>query len=376
MNLTFTEEQDILRKFAADFLNGKFPKKVIKEVEASEQGYLSEAWKEMVELGWLGLPFEDKYGGAGMTFFDLAVLLEEIGKSAMPGPYFTTVVLGAYPIADFGNEEQKQKYLPQVAAGNSIITLAIYEDSGAIEINSIKTKAVNSGGKWIINGSKMFVPFANVSNSIICIARTDDNKGSDSALSLFIIDMSTPGISIENLDSVFGKMCKITLTNVEVPGENILGNQGEGWKYIDTIISKAEAATCALMSGMAQQAFDMTVQYAKDRKQFGRPIGSFQIIQHYCADMFIELDGMKLSAYQAAWKLSEGLEAKEEISIAKAWAIKAANIIMALAHQVHGAIGSTLEYDLHYYTRGLKAAELMFGNGDYHREIIAQKIGL
>jgi alkylation response protein AidB-like acyl-CoA dehydrogenase len=193
MNLSFTEEQDILRKFAADFLTSKFPKKYIKEIEESEPGYSADAWKEMVELGWLGLPFEDKYGGAGMSFVDLAVLLEEIGKSAMPGPYFSTVVLGASPIADFGTEEQKQKYLPVVASGNAVMTLAIYEDSGSLDAKSIATKAVKSGDGWKISGAKMFVPFAHVANYMLCVAKTDEKANPEDSLTIFIVDMKILG---------------------------------------------------------------------------------------------------------------------------------------------------------------------------------------
>ncbi len=376
MNLTFNEEQDILRKFASDFLTDKFPKKGIKELEATDAGYSPAIWKEMVELGWLGLPFSDKYGGAGMTFMDLAVLLEEIGKSAMPGPYYATVLLGAYPIYDFGSEEQKQKFIPGVASGSSIITLACYEMSGEYNADAIQTKAAKSGNDWVINGNKMFVPFAQVANYILCVARTDEKASADKGISIFIVDAKAPGISIEKLESVWGKMSRVVFKDVKVSQNDVLGQINEGWQYMKQIIGKAEAANCVLMAGMASQALDMTVQYAKDRKQFGKPIGTFQIIQHYCADMFIELEGMKLSAYKAAWKIGEGLDAEEDIAIAKAWAVKAANIIMALGHQVHGAIGSTIEYDLHYYTRGLKAGELMFGSGDHHKEKIAQKIGL
>jgi alkylation response protein AidB-like acyl-CoA dehydrogenase len=330
----------------------------------------------MVELGWLGLPFEDKYGGAGMSFVDLAVLLEEIGKAAMPGPYIETVVFGASAIADFGTEEQKQKYLPEVVAGNAIMTLAIYEENGTFDAKEMKTKAVSSGKDWVINGSKMFVPFAHVANYIVCIAKTDDKAEPEKSLSVFIVDAKSPGITKENLDVVSGRMSKVIFKDVKVPAENILGKVNDGSKVAKAVLIKSKAAICMLMAGMAQQAFDMTVQYAKDRMQFGKPIGTFQIIQHYCADMFIELDGMKLGAYKAACKINEGEDAEEDVAIAKAWAVKAANIIMALAHQVHGAIGSTLEYDLHFYTRGLKANELMFGSGDDNKELIAQKMGL
>jgi alkylation response protein AidB-like acyl-CoA dehydrogenase len=167
MDLSFTEEQEILRKFAKDFLDGKFPKKTIREIEASDTGYSAEAWKEMVELGWLGLPFPEKYGGADMTFLDLAVLLEEMGKAAMPGPYFATMMLGAFPIAEFGTEAQKEKYLPAISGGKVISTMAFAESVGTYSPESITMKAVSEGENWVITGMKLFVPFAHVSNYIL-----------------------------------------------------------------------------------------------------------------------------------------------------------------------------------------------------------------
>ncbi len=376
MNLTFTEEQEILRKFASDFLIGKFPKKYVKELEESQEGYSPQIWKEMAELGWMGLPFPDKYGGAGMTPLDQTVLLEEMGKNCAQSPYLATVILGAFPIYDFGSEEQRQRYLPEVISGNLILTLAVVEESGDFKDTSIETTAISAQERWIINGTKLFVPFAHVANYILCAAKTNSDPDPSNRLTLFIVDKNDPGVSCTVMNSIAGKPCEVIFKDVKVGKENIIGELNKGSLYLKSIINRADVAICSEMSGLGQQVLDMTVQYAKDRKQFGKSIGSFQIIQHYAADMFIDLDGMKLNTYKAAWKLSEGLPYDEDIAMAKAWAIQAAEKIIGSAHQIHGAIGSTIEYDLHYYTRRLKAHSLTFGDTKYYRELVAQQMGL
>lgn len=376
MNLTFTEEQEILRKFAKDFMTEKLPKKVLKELEASEDGYSKDMWKEMADLGWMGLPFPEKYGGADMTFMDLAVLLEEMGKAAMPGPYLPAVVLSGMAIYKLGTEEQKQEYLPRIASGATVITMAIDDADELVTTPPNAVKATKEGSSWILEGTKMFVPFAHVADYIICVARTDGKAGAEDGISLFIVDAKDSAIQCNMLQTLVDKYCEVVFNKVKVPEDNILGEQGKTWKEIANLLKIADVAKCCEMGGMAQQVLDMTVDYAKERKQFGRPIGTFQIIQHYCADLFIDVEGIKMSAYQAAWKLSEGLDFEEEVSWAKAFTIKAADRIMALSHQVHGAIGVTMEYDLHYYTRRLKAGELNFGNCAYYTELIAQSIGL
>jgi alkylation response protein AidB-like acyl-CoA dehydrogenase len=376
MNLSFTEEQEILRKFARDFLANKFPKKVLKEVEGSKLGYSLEIWKEMAELGWMGLPFPEKYGGTEMTFLDLAVLLEEMGKACMPGPYFSTVVLGGFPILDVGTEAQKQEYLPQIAQGKAIFTLALTEPSGSYDAASIKAKAVPDGDGWVISGTKLFVPDAHVADYILCVARTEDKAEPEEGLTTFIVETKQPGIGHTVLKTMAGKLCEVVCDGVKVPKETILGQLNQGWSDIKRAIDRAVVAKCCYMVGIAQQVLDMTVEYAKERKQFDRPIGSFQIIQHYCADMLTDVEGMRLSTYQAAWKLSEGLSCTEEAAIARAWAVQAGERVISLAHQIHGAIGVAMEYDLHYYTRSLKACELSFGSADFYREVVAQGMGL
>ncbi len=376
MDLSFTEEQEILRKIARDFLAEKFPKKVVKELEESELGYSPEVWREMAELGWMGLPFPEKYGGTGMTFLDLAVLLEEMGRASMPGPYFSTLILGGLPLLDTGTEAQKEKHLPKIAGGETICTLALTEPSGGYSAASIETTAAPDGDGWAISGTKLFVPDAHVADYLLCVARTDKRAEPDEGLTIFLVDAKSSGLSRTVLRTMADKLCEVVFDKVKVSSENILGELNQGWREVKKIIDRAVVAKCCEMVGMVGQVLDMTVDYAKDRKQFGRPIGSFQIIQHYCADMFTDVEGLRLSTYQAAWKLNEKLPCAEEIAVARSWAAEASERVISLAHQVHGAIGVTMEYDLHYYTRRLKSAQLSFGEVDFYREMVAQGMGL
>ena len=376
MNLTFTEEQEILRKFAKDFMTEKLPKKVLKELEPSAEGYSKEMWKEMADLGWMGLPFPEKYGGSDMTFLDLAVLLEEMGKAAMPGPYLPTVILGGMTIFKYGSEEQKQEYLPKISSGQTIITMAIDEPDKSITTPPDAVKATKDGDSWVIEGAKMFVPYADAADYILCVARTDGKAGSEDGITVFIVDAKDPGVTCNKLETLVDKHSEVIFNKVKVPANNVIGEAGKAWKNVLEIIKIADVAKCCEMAGMAQQVLDMTVDYAKERKQFGKPIGTFQILQHYCADLFINVEGIKMSAYQAAWKLSEGLDFEDEAAWAKTFAIPAADQIMALSHQVHGAIGVTMEYDLHYYTRRLKSGELNFGDREYYTELISSSLGI
>jgi alkylation response protein AidB-like acyl-CoA dehydrogenase len=376
MDLSFTEEQEILRKFAKDFLVEKFPKKYIRELEAGEVGYSPDIWKEMAGLGWMGLPFPENYGGADMTFLDLAVLLEEMGRASMPGPYFPTVLLGAFPIVDAGSEEQKKEFLPKVSMGEQLMTMALTESSGRYNASDIQVKAAKSGDSWTINGTKLFVMDAHVADYILCVAKTGSSSKPEDDISIFIVDAKAPGVEITQLDTISGKYCEVIFKDVKVPDANIVREVNKGWGVVTKTIERAEVAKCCEMVGMAQQVLDMTVDYAKERKQFGKPIGTFQILQHYCADIFTFVEGMRLSTYKAAWMMNEGMSCSNEIAVAKIWAIQAADKIMGLSHQVHAAMGVTIEYDLHYYTRRLKTAELTFGDTKYYSELVSQEMGL
>jgi alkylation response protein AidB-like acyl-CoA dehydrogenase len=374
MKLTLTEEQEMIKKTARDFLSDKCPKTFVTQMEESDTGYSKELWQEMAELGWMGLAFPEKYGGGDMNFLDLAVLLEEMGRACLPSPFFSTVVLGGLPILDLGKEEQKQEYLPKLIGGEKIFTLALTEPGYQnCDAASVTVEATPDDGNYIINGTKLFVPDAHIADHLLCVARTKPENG----ITIFLADAKNPRINCTILKTVAGdKLCEVVFDQMPVPKANILGQPDQEWSAVQKIIERAAVGKCCEMVGNIQRVLEMTVDYAKERKQFDRPIGSFQIIQHYCADMATDIDGARFSTYQAAWMLSEGLPCTKEVAIAKAWIGEASQRVVALAHQIHGAIGVTIEHDLHFYTRRAKAAELAFGDADFYREVVAREMGL
>jgi len=374
MKLTLTEEQEMLRKTARDFLADKCSKEFIKQMEESETGYPRELWQEMAELGWIGLAFPGKYGGGDMSFLDLAVLLEEMGRACLPGPFFSTVILGGLSILDVGSNEQKQEYLPEIIRGEKIFTLALTEPGyDNYDASSVTVAAARNNNNYIINGTKLFVPDAHIADYLLCVAKTKPGNG----MTIFLTDAKNPGIKYTVLKTIAGdKLCEVIFGQMPVPEASILGQLNQGWDVVQKIVQRAAVGKCCEMVGNIQRVLEMTVDYAKERKQFDRPIGSFQAIQHYCADMATDVDGARFSTYRAAWMLSEQLPCTKEIAIAKAWTGKASQRIFALAHQIHGAIGATIEHDLHYYTRRAKAAELAFGDADFYQEVVAREMGL
>src|SRR3972149_4669534 len=368
MNLDFSEEQLMLRDSAREFLTRKLPKKTVRELEESETGHSTEIWKEMAGLGWMGLALPEKHGGAGMTFLDLAVLLEEMGRACLPGPFFSTVVLGALPILDLGSEEQKERYLPGIAGGDLLLTLALTEDSARYDASGIQVTARADGDGYTLNGVKLFVPDAHIADHMLCVARTNEAAKPEDGVTMFIVDARSPGVSCTVLKTIDNeKLCEVVLDNVKVPQDNILGELDRGWPGVERTLQRAAVAKCCDMAGSLQRVFEMTVAYAKERMVSAGPIGAFQAVQHHCANMAIDVNGTMLSAYQAAWKLSEGLPCAWEVAVAKAWASQACPRVIALAHQIHGAIGTTMDHDLHYYTRRTKAAESAFGDADYYQ---------
>jgi alkylation response protein AidB-like acyl-CoA dehydrogenase len=374
MKLTLTEEQEMLKKTARDFLVDKCSKKFVKQMEESETGYSRELWQEMAVLGWIGLAFPGKYGGGDMSFLDLAVLLEEMGRACLPSPFFSAVVLGGLPILDVGSEEQKQEYLPKLIRGEKVFTLALTEPGyHNYDASSVTVEATRDNGNYIISGTKLFVPDAHIADYLLCVARTKPKSG----VTIFLADAKNPRINYTVLKTTGGdKLCEVVFDQIPVLKANILGRLNSGWSAVQKIVQRAAVGKCCEMVGNIQRVLEMTVDYAKERKQFDRPIGSFQVIQHYCANMATDVDSARFCTYQAAWMLSEGLPCTKEVAIAKAWIGEASQRIFSLAHQIHGAIGVTIEHDLHYYTRRAKAAELAFGDADFYREVVAKEMGL
>jgi alkylation response protein AidB-like acyl-CoA dehydrogenase len=298
-----------------------------------------------------------------------------MGRACLPGPFFSTVVLGAMPILENGSEQQKKTFLPKVAEGGLILTLALTEESARYDAGGVRLRATPDGDRFLLNGVKMFVSDAHVADYILCVARTSEGTKPEDGITNFIVDAKTPGITSTVLKTIANdKLCQVVFDNVVVSKEDVLGKVDQGWEAISRVIDRAAAATCCDMVGGLQRVFEMTVAYAKERVVSGGPIGSFQAVQHHCANMAIDVNGAMLSAYQAAWKLSEGIPCAWEIAVAKAWASQAAPRVIALAHQIHGAIGTTMDHELHYYTRRTKAAESAFGDVDFYQWKVVQEI--
>jgi alkylation response protein AidB-like acyl-CoA dehydrogenase len=377
MDLGLTEQQQMLKQSAHDFLVKECPKKLVRDLDESDTGYSKELWKKIADLGWLGLAFPEKYGGNGGNFFDLAVLFEELGYNIMPGPFFSTVVLAGFTLLEAASEEQKEKYINKICSGEMLMTMALTESDGTYSASSINAEAKLKGNDYVLNGIKLFVPDANVADYLLVVARTKKSSNEKDGISIFLVDAKSAGIKCTALKTIArDKLCEVVFDNVKIPKNNIVGAIDRGWPVIESVLKKAAVAKCAEMVGGAQASLDMAVNYAKERIQFNRPIGSFQAIQHYCANMVTDVDGSRFITYKAVWAVSEGLSADKEVSMAKAWTSEAFKRVAVLAHQIFGAIGFTMDHDMHLYFRRAKAGELAYGDADFHRNIVAQHIGL
>lgn len=377
MDIGLSEEQEILKASARDFLARECPKKLVKELDESDKGYSPELWRKMAELGWMGLVFPEEYDGGGGTFRDLVVLLEEMGYNILPGPFFSTIVLGGLPILKAGSEEQKKKFLSRIARGELILTMALTETTASYDASAIAVKASPRNSEYSINGTKLFVTDANVADYLLCVARTKETANPQTGITIFVVDAKTPGIKCTLLETLArDKQNEVVFDNVNVAKENIVGGLDQGWPVIQDTLEKAAVAKCAEMVGGAQAALEMAVNYAKERIQFNRPIGTFQAVQHYCANMVTDVDGARYITYKAAWKLSEGLPATKSVAMAKAWVGDAYQRVTILGQQVFGAIGFTMDHDMHLYYRRARAGAMAFGNSNFHREVVAKELGL
>jgi len=374
MDLGLDEQQEMLKNFARDFLEKECPEQLVRAMEDDEKGYSPELWQKMAQQGWMGLIIPENYNGTGMNICELVVLLEEFGRALVPGPFISTVVLGGVPIMEAGTEEQKHQFLPKIASGEIIMTLALTEPSAKWTADGVQLEAKKDGSDYVLNGTKLFVQDAHVTDYMIVAARIGGSG--ENGITLFIVDSKSPGIKYEVLKTIAAdKQCEVTFENVKVPASNILGQEGEGWPIIEKTKKVATVAACAYLVGLSQMDFDVTLNYAKERVQFGRPIGSFQAIQHKLADAVIDVDGSRFITYKAAWSLQEGEpDADLMISMAKAWTSDASRRVVAHGQQIHGGIGFTKEYKIQLYFRRQKWMELMWGDADYHRELVAQKL--
>jgi alkylation response protein AidB-like acyl-CoA dehydrogenase len=379
MNFGFTEDQEALREATRKFLDDECPTTFVRKMMADDTAHATELWKKIAELGWLGIIVPEEFGGVGGSFLDLVVILEEAGKSLLPGPFFATALLGTPAILGGGSTEQKSTLLPKIAEGNLIVTLALAEKSGRYDAAGVTLAASAKGNDFVLSGEKFFVPDAHVADHIIVAARTASGGNPEDGVTLFLVDAKAPGVTITQLKTVdmTRRQCHVALQDVAVARAQVLGEVGKGWPILRRVLDQAIAGLCAEAVGTGQKALDMAVSYAKERVQFGKPIGSFQAVKHKCVDMMVLVENARSLTYYAAWTVDENVpEASQAVPMAKAYCSDMGKTVASEAIQVHGGIGFTWEHDMHlFYRRGL-ASEAAFGSAPVHREVVAQSLNL
>jgi alkylation response protein AidB-like acyl-CoA dehydrogenase len=371
VNFAFSEEQEELRKTVRSFLEQKSPSAEVRRLMETTEGYDPDVWGQMgSQLGLQGLAIPEEYGGSGYGYIELIVVLEEMGRALLCAPYFATVALAANAVLHSGDDTAKKELLPGIASGETIATVAFTEDSGRWAADGITMTATKSGDGYTLDGHKMFVIDGHTANVIIVAARTD------SGVSLFTVPGDASGLTRSALSTMDQTRKQARLEFAGVPAK-LLGTDGGGWDTLSRMLDLAAVALAAEQVGGAQKVLEMSVEYAKVRVQFGRPIGSFQAIKHKCADMLLEVESAKSAAYYAGWAAAElNDELPVVASLAKAYCSDAYFHAAAENIQIHGGIGFTWEHDAHLYFKRAKSSELLFGDPTYHRELLAQRIGL
>jgi alkylation response protein AidB-like acyl-CoA dehydrogenase len=376
VNFAFSEEQDQLRDAVRRFLEAKSPSSEVRRLMETTEGYDPAVWKQMAnELGLQSIHIPEEFGGQGFTFVELAIVLEEMGRVLLCAPYYSSVVLAADAIMNAATDEQKGELLPGIAAGETIATLAFTEPSGRWDASGIEMEAQVSGDSATLNGTKMFVIDGHTANLVVVAARTAGTSGED-GISFFAVDGDADGLTrtpLATMDQT-RKQARLDFENVAA---RPLGAPGAGWPALSKTLDQAAVGLANEMVGGAQKVLDMSVEYAKVRVQFGRPIGSFQAIKHKCADMLLEVESGKSAAYYAAWAAAEdNEELPVAASLAKAYCSDAYFHAAAENIQIHGGIGFTWEHDAHLYFKRAKSSEILLGDATYHRELLAQRIGI
>ncbi|HYK20595.1 MAG TPA: acyl-CoA dehydrogenase family protein [Pyrinomonadaceae bacterium] len=378
MNFGFTEEQEMIRSQAAEFFKQEYPIAVVRESLNDEHGFNQDLWNKMSTLGWFSLVFPEEYRGAGLTFVELTVLLEQMGRALIPGGFFSTVLLGGLAILETCSSEQKSKWLTSIAEGKLKSTLAHIEPESNSDTNaSVIARREDNG--YVLNGTKLFVPDAHSADLILCTARSSRSSVPKEGMSLFAVDRRSAELNVTVLKTMdqTRRLYEVTLNQVYVPEDRLLGAIGQSSPAIEKVFCKATIGRCAEMVGGAQKMLDMCVDYAKQRIQFGRPIGSFQAIQHKCADMLLLIESARSAVYAAACTASEDSHDTALLaSVAKAYTNDACRFVAGEAIQIHGGMGFTWEHDAHLYFKRAKADEFSFGDATYHRARVAELIGL
>jgi alkylation response protein AidB-like acyl-CoA dehydrogenase len=371
VNFAFSEEQDELRRAVRRFLEDKSPETEVRRLMETEDGYDPAVWTQMADqLGLQGLAIPEEFGGSGYSYVELVVVLEEMGRALLCAPYFSSVALAANLLLSAGDDAAKKDYLPGIAAGTTIATVALAEASGRWDEPGVTLAASGGDGSWTLTGEKSYVLDGHIADLVLVAARTG------AGVSVFAVEKGAAGFTSKALSTMDQTRKQAKLSFESTPAR-LVGIDGAGWASVSKMLDLAAVALAAEQVGGAQRVLEMAVEYAKVRVQFGRPIGSFQAIKHKCADMLLEVESSKSAAYYAGWAAAEDNDELPVVaSLAKSYCSEAYFHAAAENIQIHGGIGFTWDYPAHLYFKRAKSSELLFGDPTYHRELLAQRIGI
>ncbi|MCW2540357.1 MAG: Isovaleryl-CoA dehydrogenase [Frankiales bacterium] len=369
--MTTTEETEELRRTVRRFLDQRSTEAEVRRLMEDETGYDPAVWKQMAEqIGLQGLAIPEEFGGSGFSYNELRVVFEEMGRALLTAPFFATVALAANALIECGDDDAKKAYLPGIASGETIATLALSEERGGWDDKAVTLQASGSGSDWTLTGGKRFVPDAHVADLILVAARTADG------ISLFAVEKGAAGLSteVELTMDLTRKLARVTLDSTPA---QLIGTQGQAWNGLRRALRFAAVALAAEQVGGAQKVLDMTVQYSKERFQFGRPLGSFQALKHKMADMLVDIESAKSAAYDAARAVADGdADVELSASVAKAFCSETYFRTAAQGLQLHGGIGFTWEHPIHLYFKRAKSSEFLLGSPVYHRDLVGQALGI
>ena len=374
MDVLPSEEEQMLKNLAREFLGAECPPSLARAMEKDELGYPPELWKKMAELGWFGLAMPEEYGGQGMPLTYLAIIIEEAGRAIAPVPFHSTMA-AALAVAGHGTAEQRREVLPAVSRGDMILTWALTETDPRLRPQGVRLEAREDGDDLVLSGTKMFVDSFGVADKCLVVCRTSEESTENEGLTVVLVDTGSSGISYNPLVTLAkDRQCRVTFDNVRVAKANVLGEMDRGWPVAEWMLERATALLCAQMVGATRKDAEMAIEYSKNRVAFGRPIGSFQSIQHLCADMTLWVDGAQLLTYEALWKLDQGLPATVEVSQAKSFCNEKCEAAVRSSQTIHGGIGFMMEFDLHLWYRRVSAWTMRLGTSFEHRERVARAL--
>jgi alkylation response protein AidB-like acyl-CoA dehydrogenase len=367
----FDEEQAALAASVRDVIEATYGIAYVRRMLDDPRGFSSEFWSDAARLGWLGLLAEERFGGIGRGPLEMVAVQQELGRGVVPGPFLASAVLATVALQRFGSEEQKVRWLPALVAGTTIATVAFQEASGTWGESGVAlTAARSSRGRFHLTGEKRFVLDAHAADLVVVPARAPEG------VTLFLVETSCPGITIQPMKTIDDtrRLSTVRLDGVEVDGSRVLSGVGSGWAPLQAIADVGRVALCAEMVGGAERALEMCTDYARVREQFGRPIGSFQAIQHKCADMLVRVEGARSMTFAAAMSLANRDEdAVSDASIAKSWCGEAYRSVTTEGVQIHGGLGFTWELDMHLFYKRAKSSETLLGDARFHRARLADR---